>query len=195
MNNLSKKTLFYLLFVCIIYYVYITYDKPNENNNQNKNKKYKIINKKSNIDDNVDTDVKLQMTIITNGLENNLKNAETFFDVSNDIQHSLEHTENIKGLTNLPEWNGYFNHLSENPSQNIQLLKNSQKEIIGITKKNYSDNIDNIIHNNEQLQVLMEKLNYNLLKNLNKLMYKSNKVNDKRQAYLNNVNDFPLKSL
>lgn len=194
MNNLSKKTLFYLLFVCIIYYVYITYDKPKED--KNKSKKYKVINQKSNLDNNVDTNIKLQMTIITNGLEKNLKNTETFFDVNNTNEdHYIENTDNKAALSNLNKWNSYFNHLSENPGENIDLLESSKAEIIKITKDNYSDNLDNIIHNNEQLQVLMEKLNYNLLKNLNKLMYKSNKVNEKRQAYLNNVNEFPLKSL
>lgn len=91
------------------------------------------------------------------------------------------------------DWNSFFNHQSDNPRLNIDNLETKQKEILDLYTANNEINIDNIIKNNDNVKLMLEKMNFFLEKNLNKVLYKTNKIYEDRNQKKQQMAEFPLR--
>ena len=226
MDKVLIKTIFYIILVCIVYYVYITYDDNNykenngkytklnndnkQNNNNKQNNDIKQNNNNKQINDNkqnndsknnnnkLNNKYNMEMIIIIEGLNNNLNNLDKILK-RRDKEDFTEEISNIN--SNLPtnldndidEWNSYFNHDSEEPEKNFNLIKKNIEKIRDISENNRNINMHNILQNNKHLQHMIQNMNYNLVDNVGKLLYKVDKVNLHRQANMRADNEFPLR--
>ena len=91
------------------------------------------------------------------------------------------------------EWNSFFKHQSNNPKLNINNLVTKQKEILDLYTANNEINIDNIIKNNDNVKLMLEKMNFFLEKNLNKVLYKTNNIYEDRNQKKQQMAEFPLR--
>ena len=91
------------------------------------------------------------------------------------------------------DWNSFFNHQSDNPRLNINNLETKQKEILDLYTANNEINIDNIIKNNDNVKLMLEKMNFFLEKNLNKVLYKTNNIYEDRNQKKQQMAEFPLR--
>lgn len=91
------------------------------------------------------------------------------------------------------DWNSFFNHQSDIPGLNIQNLQLKHDEINTISSQNKEINIDNIINNNKNVKLMLEQMNFFLEKNLNKVLFKTNKIYEDRNQKKQQMSEFPLR--
>ena len=190
----------------------------NNLNNSNKISKKKNNNLNNNLKDN--DEINMQMLIIIQGLENNIKDIEKFQTVADLKFPTIEGETDKINMNNIGQtriinaesdpvetefvlknenqkifndWNSFFNHQSDNPRLNIDNLETKQKEIIDLYTANDEINIENIIKNNDNVKLMLEKMNFFLEKNLNKVLYKTNKIYEDRNQKKQQMAEFPLR--
>ena len=91
------------------------------------------------------------------------------------------------------DWNSFFNHQSSYPGTNINKLQDKQTEVNELDTANNEINIENIIKNNDNVKLMLEKMNFFLEKNLNKVLYKTNKIYEDRNQKKQQMAEFPLR--
>ncbi len=165
-------------------------------------------------------EINMQMLIIIQGLENNIKDIEKFQTVADLKFPTIEGETDKINMNNIGQtriinaesdpvetefvlknenqkifndWNSFFNHQSDNPRLNIDNLETKQKEIIDLYTANDEINIENIIKNNDNVKLMLEKMNFFLEKNLNKVLYKTNKIYEDRNQKKQQMAEFPLR--
>ena len=203
MDKVLIRTIFYIILVCIIYYVYITYDDKNNKKNNGQYTKLNNDNKQNNDSKNnnnkLNNKYNMEMIIIIEGLNNNLNNLDKILknrnkeDFSGNFVDSTDASLPITLVNIIDEWNSYFNHNNESPKSNYNIITENIQKIKNISENNKNINMNNILQNNKHLQNMIQNMNYNLVDNVGKLLHKVDKVNLHRQANMRADNEFPLR--
>ena len=197
MDKVLIRTIFYIILVCIVYYVYITYDDKNYKKNKGQYTNLNNDNKQNNNKQN--NKYNMEMIIIIEGLNNNLNNLDKILkkrnkeDFSPTFSNSTDMSLPSTLVNTIDGWNSYFNHNSETPGKNLEIINENTSKIRDIIENNKNINMNNILQNNKHLQHMIQNMNYNLVDNVGKLLHKADKVNLHRQGNMRADNEFPIR--